>query len=72
MSRRFTATAAASALLVLSMAATAADAITLPTWLHFGASASAPAATSDKAATIAAATPATLAANPLPPAQLPN
>ena len=72
MSRRFTATAAASALLVLSMAATAADAITLPTWLHFGAKASAPAATADKATTIAAATPATLAANPLPPTQLPN
>ena len=74
MSRKFTATAAASALLVLSLAATAADAITLPSWLQFGARASAPAATATPTATnpVAAATPAPLAASPLPPGQLPN
>lgn len=72
MSRKLTATAAASALLVLSLAATAADAITLPSWLHFGAGASAPAAASTIATTVTTATPAPLAASALPAGQLPN
>ena len=72
MSRKLAATAAASALLVLSLAATAADAITLPSWLPFSAGASAPAATAKPATPVAAATPALPATSPLPPGQLPN
>lgn len=62
MSRKLTATAAASALLVLALATTAADAFTLPSWVPgSGSAASSP-----------AATPAPAAAAPLPAGQLPN
>lgn len=67
MSRKLTATAAASALLVLSLAATAADAWTLPSWLHRGDT-----PTGTTVAAAAPAAPATLAAAPLPAGQLPN
>ena len=70
MSRKLTATAAASALLVLSLAATAADALTLPSWMHFGTAAATATATNDARA-VAAATTAP-AASPLPAGQLPN
>jgi serine protease Do len=72
---RFTATttAAASAVLVLSLAATAADAWTLPSWLHSSPSTSAPAALAS-ASPGSAASPESVqvAASVLPPAQLPN
>jgi serine protease Do len=68
MSRKLTATAAASALLVLSLAATAADAFTLPSWVPgVGHAASTPAA-----AATAPVTAAPLVAAPLTAGQLPN
>lgn len=71
MSRKLTATAAASALLVLSLAATAADALTLPSWMHFGGT---PAAAKDGGAVAIASTAASAAPAASPPAagQLPN
>ena len=66
MSRKFTATAAASALLVLSMAATAADAWTLPAWLHRGEAAASTTPTAEPAPIAAPA------ASTLPAGQLPN
>lgn len=71
MSRKLTATAAASALLVLSLAATAADALTLPAWMHFGGT---PATVKDDSAVAIASTAAIAspAASPLAPGQLPN
>ncbi len=69
MNRKLTATAAASALLVLSLATTAADAWTLPSWLHRGE------ATAASAAPVTAAAPVTTApvnVAPLSGTQLPN
>ncbi len=67
MSRKLTATAAASALLVLSLATTAADAWTLPAWLHRG-----PTPSTTTVAAAAPAAPAPLSAAPLPAGQMPN
>ncbi|HNJ84645.1 MAG TPA: hypothetical protein PKZ28_13500, partial [Piscinibacter sp.] len=72
MSRKLTATAAASALLVLSLATSAADAWTLPSWLQraeTAPSASAP-ATHVAAAVPSAAAPVSVAA--LSAGQMPN
>jgi len=66
MNRNLTATAAASALLVLTLAATAADAWTMPSWLHRRDDDAA----STTATLTAAAAPA--AASPLPAGDLPN
>jgi len=67
MSRKLTATAAASALLVLSLATNAADAWTLPSWLRRGES---PSGTPVAAA--AATASVSPAAAPVPAGQLPN
>ena len=69
MSRKLTATAAASALLVLTLATSAADAWTLPAWLQRGESASAP-ATHVATAAPSAAAPVSVA--PLSAGQMPN
>ncbi len=69
MNRTLTATAAASALLVLSLATTAADAWTLPSWLHRGEATAASAATATTAAPVTTA-PVNVA--PLTGTQLPN
>ena len=66
MTRKLSATAVASALLVLGLGAGAADAWTLPSWLQHGRTAAAPAASTQAAA------PALTSAQPLAAAQVPN
>ncbi len=70
MKSRLTTTAAASALMVFALAASAADGWSLPSWLHARAATSNSATATSSATSPAAAAPARI--EPLAPGQLPN
>ncbi|MFO1217832.1 MAG: Do family serine endopeptidase [Burkholderiaceae bacterium] len=74
MSRMLTATAVASAVATLALAAGTADAFSLPAWLHHDTAAAQAPATAAASAATAATAPAPLSPPPsaLPAAQLPN